>query len=199
MAIAGLQQKLIETIQVQGDYGIIEDRENSGWLRRSLLWCRGYLVRNLSRIVFPDHRAELRVPSWSWMAFDGGIDYLRPDFGNYDWDEVESPWARNSNSRADMALIANAWEYDLEAAGHGEDDITFDIPSAPKPAKRICVILGRAKGSLMHDTRRHWVLVIAPTTELDCNGNMAYERVGAGYLPGRCLSRVPYMEKVHIH
>ena len=61
------------------------------------------------------------MPSWSWMVFDGGIDYLRPDFGTYDWNEVESPWARKNKEGSDIALVAHAWEYDLESAGCEED------------------------------------------------------------------------------
>lgn len=194
VAISGLQQKLIETIKVRGDFGVIEDKEHPGWLRRSLLWHRGYLVPSLTRIVFADDRADFKVPSWSWMAFDGGIDYLRPDFGSYDWEHLESPWARDSEKRTDIALLAKAWEYDLESAGPTEIDIILDIPGAQRPAKRICVVLGRAKGSLVHNTRRHWVLIIAPT---DQEG--IYERIGAGYMPGRSLLRSISKEMVRIH
>jgi hypothetical protein len=146
--------------------------------------------------VFSNDRVGFKVPSWSWMAFDGGIDYLRPDFGSYDWEPIESPWNRDSDKKTDIALLAHAWEYDPQSAGPGELDITFDIdvPSAQRPAKRMCVVLGRAKGSLIHDTRRHWVLAIAPT-----NQEGIYERIGAGYLPGRCLSRQPSKEKIRIH
>lgn len=132
------------------------------------------------------------------MAYDGGIDFLRPDFGNYDWDEIESPWSQD-NPKSTLALIAKVWEYDVEAAGPGEADLIFDNSNATNPSKRLCVILGRAKGSLMYDTRRHWVLMIVPTTTLDCNGNLAYERIGAGFLPGRCLSRIPYRYDAQIH
>jgi hypothetical protein len=132
------------------------------------------------------------------MAYDGGIDFLRPDFGNYDWDEIESPWSRDS-PKSSVALIAKVWEYDIESAGTGEAVLTFDNCNAAKPSIRLCAILGRAKGSLMYDTRRHWVLVIAPTTTLHCDGNSTYERIGAGFLPGRCLSRIPYEENAQIH
>jgi hypothetical protein len=196
VAIAGLQEKLIETINVRGDYGVIEDKEHPGWLRRSLLWHRGPLVPSLTRIVFSANRADFKVPSWSWMAFDGGIDYLRPDFGSYDWEPIESPWARNGDKKTDIALLAHAWEYDPQSAGPGELEITFDIdaPGAQRPGKRMCVVLGRAKGSLIQETRRHWVLIIGPTPQ-----EGIYERIGAGFLPGRCLSRTASKEKVRIH
>jgi hypothetical protein len=194
VAIAGLQQKLIETISVRGDYGVIEDTEHPGWLRRSLLWHRGRLVDSLARLEFSDDRVGFKVPSWSWMAFDGGIDYLHPDFGSYDWESLESPWSRNSFRTSDVALIAQAWKYDLEAAGQGEAELHFDVPKAPRPAESVCIVLGRAKGSLVSETRRHWVLIIAPTGREDI-----HERIGAGYLPGRSLSRRPHKEKVHVH
>lgn len=200
MAIAGLQQKLLETIDVYGGFGVIEDKKHPGWLRRSLLWVRDPLVPTLTRITFPPDCATSVVPSWSWMAFDGGIDYLHPGFGGFDWEPTEAPqWPIKNNDPSNIAVVATTWEYDLESAGHGEEELVFDIPGAKQPARRICVILGKAKGSLIQDTRQHWVLIIAPTTHRDRNGNLAYERIGAGYMPGRCLSRIPHKEGVHIH
>ena len=131
------------------------------------------------------------------MAYDGGIDFLQPDFGNFDWDDIESPWSQD-NPKSSIALITKAWEYDIEAAGHGEADLTLENLNVPQPSQRLCVILGRAKGSLMYDTRKHWVLIIVPTVTPDRNGNFAYERIGAGFLPGRCLSRIPYTENAYI-
>lgn len=195
MAIAGLQQKLIETINVRGAYGVIEDKEHPGWLRRSLLWCRGILVPSLTRIVFAENYADFKVPSWSWMAYDGGIDYLRPDFDSYDWEPLQSPWSREQEEGEEISLLAQAWDYDPLSAGPGELDIIFDIeiPSVQRPVKPMCVVLGKAKGIWIQDTRRHWVLVIAPTGR-----EGTFERIGAGYIPGRCLSRKALKEMARI-
>lgn len=199
VAIDGLQQKLFQTILVEGGFGVIDDKEHPGWLCRSLLWARDPLVPTLTRIAFPHDCATSIVPSWSWMAFDGGIDYLHPDFGGFDWEPLQPPcWPIENNDPSNISMIATAWEYDLEAAGPGEGEVVFDIPGAPKPAKRICVVLGKAKGSLLPDSRKHWVLVIAPTARRR-KGSLVYERIGAGYMPGRCLSRFSHKDNVHIH
>lgn len=196
VAIGGLQQKLIQTIKVSGEFGIVEDPENPGWLRRSLLWRRG--SSGLKRIMFPNGGAALKVPSWSWMAFDGGIDYHRPDFGNYDWEDIASPWSPTNIHACMNALVAKAWNYDLEPAGHGESEIVFDDTQTRYSSSGICVILGKAKGVWVQELRRHWVLIIMPVTFPGCKTSFAYERVGTGYIPGRCL-RTPHSDSVHIH
>lgn len=195
VAIEGLQQRLIETISVHGEFGVIEDPQNPGWFRRSLLWCRG--STGLSRIEFPDKGAAFKVPSWSWMAFDGGIDYHSPDFGNYDWEPIASPWSSTSNSSCENALVAKAWNFDLEA-GLGESEVFYDDTRALYSSRGICVILGKASGKWVQETRRHWALIIKSVMFQGCTKFPTFERIGAGYIPGRCLG-TPHSDKVHIH
>jgi hypothetical protein len=197
VAIDGLQQKLMETTNVRGEFGVIEDPENPGWFRRSLLWRRG--SRDLKPIVFPTKGAASRVPSWSWMAYDGGIDYHRPDFGFYDWEDITSPWPRTEGQPCDNALVAKVWKYDLESAGQGESEVVFDDTHALYSISGTCVVLGKATGIWEHETRRHWVLIVTPTTISSCEAASAYKRIGSGYIPGRCLSRKFHKEQAHIH
>lgn len=52
-AIDGLQQRLLRTMTVQGGFGVFDEGETKGTLRRSLLWHRGNDTPNLTRISFP--------------------------------------------------------------------------------------------------------------------------------------------------
>lgn len=196
VAIWGLQQKLIQTIGVWGEFGVVEDPKNPGWLRRSLLWRRG--PSGLKRIIFPNTGATLKVPSWSWMAFDGRIEYHQPEFGNYDWEDITSPWSRTSIQDCKNALVAKAWNYDGESAGYGESEIIFDDTLTQYPSSGICVILAKAKGACVQELRKHWVLIIMPVTLPGCYTSSAYERIGTGYIPGRCLHTL-HDDSVHIH
>ncbi|KAJ9148868.1 hypothetical protein NKR23_g4690 [Pleurostoma richardsiae] len=74
VAIAGLEKRLIRDFN-NGGYGVFDD--GRGLLHRSLLWRRGVDQPSLSRIVFPLGRRS--APTWSWMGYNGGIDYFSDD------------------------------------------------------------------------------------------------------------------------
>ncbi|RSL92037.1 hypothetical protein CEP52_014033 [Fusarium oligoseptatum] len=83
IAIRGLENRLLSTFKTTGGYGLI-DR----YLHRSLLWkCGG---KTLKRIA--STRGEA-VPSWSWMAYDGAIDYVSAPGGKVSWfSNIKSPF-----------------------------------------------------------------------------------------------------------
>lgn len=204
-AIDGLQQRLLRTMYVKGGFGVFDEGVTRGLLRRSLLWRRGVDTRSLTRICFPTESVLPTVPSWSWMAYTGGIDYLQPDFGNYEWEDLQSPWSTNSPnsisstdvSIANMALVAAAREFDSGAAVLSEGELIFDTPHGSSIPKPLCVVLGKAKGSPSPETRRHYILIVAVAGQKGRAGETIYERVGAGYLPGKCIS--PTVIDVRIH
>lgn len=68
-------------------------------LRRSLLWHRAPEVGGLEEIDFKAKKSA--PPSWSWMAYKGGIDYLELPFGQVEWEENEivSPWSSSALGR----------------------------------------------------------------------------------------------------
>jgi hypothetical protein len=70
IAIKGLETRLIRTFETVGGYGIFDL-----YLHRGLLWQRS--GDTLDRIT---SRGE-RVPSWSWMAYEGGIRYMDVPLG----------------------------------------------------------------------------------------------------------------------
>ena len=140
------------------------------------------------------------------MAYHGGIDYLEPDFGNYEWEDIESPWSRKASGTLEdgkgacsIVLIATARAFDLGAAVQTEGDLIFDIPDSRLPPQTMCVVLGKAKGSLSYEKERHCVLIIAPTIPEAKHGHVVYERLGAGFLPGKCLPPSSCKDRVHIH
>lgn len=228
MAIDGLQQRILRTIDARGDFGVFvskkpKEKGERGLLRRSLLWHRGSDTKSLSRIHFPPDRVISTVPSWSWMAYVekheigtgngqakpvvyiGGIDYLKPDFDGIDWEDLRSPWADEANGipqtavcGGNIALTAKVREYLYMPSNQDNDGLlVFDNPGGSAQRKTSCVVLGIQKGSMAVKEKRHYLLLVTPTAAVDRNGKKAYERVGAGYLPGSCIE--PGGEMVEIH
>lgn len=87
--MAALQRRLLDKLAAKGDFGIVDGGETRGTLRQTLLWRRGADTKSMARIEFPSDRYV--VPSWSWMAHTGGIDYLNVGYGAYDWEDIQPP------------------------------------------------------------------------------------------------------------
>ncbi|KAF2653766.1 hypothetical protein K491DRAFT_602167 [Lophiostoma macrostomum CBS 122681] len=197
MAIDGLQRRLLRTLNAKGGYGVFDEGESKGLLRRSLLWCRGAGTASLGRIRFPIGTAISQVPSWSWMAYTGAIDYLSVGFGQLDWEDVRSPWSADPNAaiRTDLvdgkpSLTAVAYGYDAVTSFDGERLLRIlDTPGGSRQEKIFCVVLGKQKEYVSLDQRIHYLLYIAQVKTTTRDGNRMFERVGAGWLPGRCIDK----------
>lgn len=183
-AIGGLQQRLLRTMGVRGGFGILDDPNKSGLLHRSLLWHRGEEFKQLKPIAFPSDRE--RVPSWSWMSVSGGIDYLALTWRQYDWQVIQPPWSP-SPVRAPNAFHGKAQVFDITAARVNEDSVMFDNTLDSEVLEYMALVLGIEKGPKEIKDKRHYILVVRPKVKPLADGTVLYERVGAGYIPGRCL------------
>jgi hypothetical protein len=74
-AISGLESHIAEAKKCETRFGIFES-----FLHRSLLWQRSE-ERDTERI---DYGAQV-VPSWSWMAYNGSIEFTNIPFGEVEW------------------------------------------------------------------------------------------------------------------
>lgn len=187
IAIAGLETRLITAFDTVGGYGIFER-----YIGRSLLWTRAPDVAHLMRIPFGSTQGP--VPSWSWMAYEGGITFLDLPFGGVEWttdDEFRSPYFPTGSShpsRGRMSSSRNRHHTELRVmarsfdAESGSSSIIWDDCTASRDKLR-CVIIGRLTSETGLATQKHWVLVIR---EVKAG---LYERVGAGFLPKDKISQ----------
>lgn len=210
MAIEGLQDRILRAFDAKGGYGVLDEGGNNGrrrgLLRRSLLWRRGQDAVALPRINFPQDHPFANVPSWSWMAYSGGIDYISMPFAQVDWTELRSPWSSSmpgisnglqaETQRGKVTLVADAQDYNISLLEDGEGEIVLDRPKGSTHRATLCVVLGKQRGDAHLRDKIHYVLVICPAGTIDGDGNEVYERVGAGSLPGKCIA--PEQRKVQI-
>jgi hypothetical protein len=181
-AIASLQQRLIKVMGLQGDYGVFDSSENPGLLRRSLLWHRPLEHKTLSRIDYP---LKQEVPSWSWMAYSGAIDYFPLTFYGFEWQPLDASWPGSANAAQDANLIAQVQTLNISAAKPFEALLVYDIPAEVNDKEMMAVSIGLEKGETSLEDRKHYILVVIPKRLYWKQA--LYERVGAGYVPGRCL------------
>lgn len=205
IAIAGLEKRLIQSLDVHGGYGILDD-DKPGLLRRSLLWCRGSDEGSLERINFsPNERQQIAhevppPPSWSWMAHQGGIDYLDLPFDQVEWEDhdILSPWSSapkgtwysSDSGRDSVALSVIVRAFQPEATTRMDSMFIYDNPKMAYGlgAELKCVILGRNKShDHIRQTRIHYVMLVIPQDPAPEHRGLRYERVGVGYMPGHLI------------
>ncbi|EXL66156.1 hypothetical protein FOPG_17646 [Fusarium oxysporum f. sp. conglutinans race 2 54008] len=189
VAIAGLEQRLLETFNCKGGYGVFER-----YLHRSLLWQRA--GERMQCIRYPTSRP---VPTWSWMAWMGPISYVDVPFEKVDWsDNIGSPFENDidDGSKGEVKSISHIPEIKLNARAkeftlEEYQDETLVLDSQTWQDLRVvrCVVIGVERSNISVQERKHYVILIAPK-----NGCKTFERVGAGFLNGKYISSTTAIE-----
>lgn len=195
-AIAGLEKRLIETLNVRGGFGIFDDPKHPGLLRRSLLWHRA--VDECDTLEAINFASRICPPTWSWMMYKGGIDYLGElPFNEVEWDQdgVLSPWesaqakwhsSDDTSSSLGLSVHARNFTWGMPVATE-KAMMVLDIPpqtEGPDPSMK-CVVLGRLKRLTRNsDSAKHFVLFVTETKRRKARRGRVLTRLGAGYLPG---------------
>ena len=201
-AIAGMESRLCKAYQVKGAYGVFDDGPGNGLFHRSLLWRRGESepLPGLSAIIFPP-TSGIRIPSWSWMAYRGSIDYLDPPFEKTVWEEkdISPPWTRvggrghaveTTDRDANIELVAIARNYNVAGCSIGEVKLIYDTErtrSDGDSSRVQCVIVAKSKEAGTDKDRMHYVIIVVSTNAKGAGGDHVYKRVGAGYMLGKYI------------
>jgi hypothetical protein len=178
VAIRGLEWRLTQTFGGNGRYGVF-----SLYLHRCLLWKRAGTP--LEPIEFPP---ENPIPSWSWMAVKGGIQYIDAPGTDVEWqqdiiwpDKFEDPepswvYLKDPDGSRPPYLEACIRNLDLEAR---HDKITFDDGRTLVPPSAKCVVVGKSKMPIEDSDKICYVLIVEPV----CQERMTtWKRIGAGLM-----------------
>ncbi|CAM1509806.1 Fc.00g001410.m01.CDS01 [Cosmosporella sp. VM-42] len=183
IAISGLERRLMSVFKSKGGYGIFDT-----YLERSLLWVRPE-GSSLKPIPYPPDR---NVPSWSWMAYEGGVSYLEAPFDTVKWtNDYESPfqsdgnkqyWEANESNNATPVLkskMGRRFPLDQSSPDIAQN-IMFDLDTKiDRLDGYCCIVLGKEKSDGSRTNTLNYVLVIAPSPSKQPN---AFVRVGVGAL-----------------
>lgn len=198
VAIDSLQRRILAALNVKGGFGIFDGQHELGQLRRTLLWCRDRgSSTKFDRIAFPPDRVASVPPTWSWMAHSGVICYINVPFGEIVWDtrgDLHSPWSENVQGTPEYTgthgvsrptLRATAWEYSTQDE---EGVIIPDYPETFESTATWCIVLGKEYGRASPSVKKHYVLIVAARDRKPTDKGAVFERVGAGWLLGRCIN-----------
>ncbi|KXJ96488.1 hypothetical protein Micbo1qcDRAFT_210763 [Microdochium bolleyi] len=173
IGIAGLESRLHKAYKSNGQFGIFGHSPTGGFFHRSLLWKCENDASRLTRIDFSKSRSLSCVPSWSWMAYKGPIDYLDAPFGDVAWsspDDICPPFAQNTNHPSDTkgnlaganhpSIRAKTWAYDVSGREKDTARVHFDLEPDSTKRKYRCVVVGTARNGLSVETKQHFVLIV---------------------------------------
>jgi Heterokaryon incompatibility protein (HET) len=185
IAIDGLVNRLALTLETECQHGIFD-----AYLHRSLLWQRSG-DSMMTRIQFKD----LTVPSWSWMAYSGRIEYQTIAFKKVEWNQsvrrlgdiVECEVRRFQNcvleQRADLSILQDRTD-STQALGLGQWWLKFDTQYWTDLQTLRCVVIGREVRKSAEAS--YLVLVVRRKAP---KRHRTYERIGVGFISGRYLDQ----------
>lgn len=169
LGMAGIESQFAKLFG-KAQHGILDHPKERSYLRRTLLWRRADLNRDMTKIDYSKNR---RVLSWSWMAVTGAICFMDIPFGTVDWKpDLGSPF-NNCGEFGDTpgALHGDARDFYKQY----NDRVFFDRGRESEWIPFIelkCVILGMQdiSGRLL----THYGLLVTAAEK----GSNVYERVG---------------------
>lgn len=196
--ISGLEKRLQAAFQSNGQFGIFGGgTQGNAFFHRSLLWKWRTGTEKLRRIEF-DLSRSIPIPSWSWMAYIGSIDYLQPPSGGVEWSSsirhslpplnINKPATAgyNGSGNSCMNIQATTWAFDDPGQGVDTFKIHFDTTESDiGPMERQqefrCVPVGKKLFDGPNKDKDHYLLLV----RLLGKGSVAvFERVGIACMLG---------------
>src|SRR3954453_549469 len=121
--MSGLEDRIARALKCRRRYGIFQK-----YLHRTLLW-------HASNDKVEEIPYSYDMPSWSWMAYSGGIELLDVPLGGVDWvdhlmfdEECEHALITNALSFKNLATKADGKQYAiLDSDGATRGWIEYDV------------------------------------------------------------------------
>jgi hypothetical protein len=190
-AISGLESRIAQAKKCETRFGIFQS-----YLHRCLLWQR-LEERDTDRI---DYGAHI-VPSWSWMAYNGSIEFMDIPFSKVEWVRSLTFNKRNRRRRLNKkwkpALVTDIGSFQrcnperrgtgyaiFDLGGTERGWIQYDMETHKHLDAERCVVVGRDSCDSDAGKRKYYILVVRST-----GMENEYTRVGAGWIGSDYVAR----------
>jgi hypothetical protein len=140
VAISGLEKRIAGALRCQSRYGIFQQ-----YIHRNLLWQASN--NKMERIAYNNQQ----VPSWSWMAYNGSIQFINIPFEKVYWvdtlrfdKERKSALVTNIGEFQDCTMELDGTHYavlDFDRVKRGW--IQYDVEEGEDLCKERCVVVGK--------------------------------------------------------
>ncbi|EWZ28892.1 hypothetical protein FOZG_17449 [Fusarium oxysporum Fo47] len=192
VAISGLAQRIEKALLCQARYGVFEF-----FFHRNLLWQRSDLEKT-ERIKYEESD---KVPSWSWMAYPGGIKFI--EFEEVDYGELDLFYKLKFDQEDKRALITDIWAFRdcylnrkersdnrrYEVLDSGETVrgwVVYDVKHGEDFHNERAVVIGRTCHETSPERQEYYILVVR--LKAGSKAENEYERVGIGRVQVEYLS-----------
>jgi len=175
IAISGLENRIAGALKCPSRYGVFQQ-----YFHRNLLWQASDKIKEIEY--------DYHVPSWSWMAYSGGIQFIDIPLRMVDWIDH----LRFEECECNHAIIASLWTFQncttrlceaqyavLDSNRVKRGWIQYDAEGDKDLRKEQCVVVGRKSNSGIDE---YYVLVVRST-----NVNGEYRRIGVGLIQNECV------------
>jgi hypothetical protein len=181
VALSGLESRIAKAIKTKCIYGIPEK-----FIHQILLWQRPELGE-LNGIEY----VNKSIPSWSWMACSGPIEFAIPLETQMDW-RIGLSFKGSPKNALSAAEVANFIGCEFQGEGttkeilkRGGESIVgcirYDkMEDIPEFDIQRCIVVGRGS-----DRGKYYVLVVNPSSL-----EHEYTRIGTGAIDSSYLSRI---------
>ncbi len=176
LGMAGIERRLERVFKATAWYGILNNPDDPSYLRRSLLWRSSlglkldaeFLEQTTNRIAI-NYPIDRQVPSWSWMAVKGPIQYMPAPFGGMNWN-LDLGLEFGPDKTRPTGILSGL----MHPLGqtNRDDDYSFDCSPRLSLSDVYCIIVGTERGT-EKNLQRHYVLLIA-ASQL----GISYARIG---------------------
>jgi hypothetical protein len=180
VAISGLLKRAERALKSYVRYGVF-----NCFLSNLLLWKRS----DEEETAPIDYQGRKEPPSWSWMVFYGGIDFLSNS-------ELMVPDSKDLRFHTDReSLIVKVRQFENCRLGVGENEHTifadsrkvgclwFDI-RANREFKH-CVVVGMPEDRRVEDPHKKYYIIVVQKKPQD----KGYKRLGVGEVEARFVSK----------
>ena len=186
VAASGLEARIAGALDCNSKYGIFNKH-----LHRNLLWQTS--DKQTERIAYTNNQ---EVPSWSWMACSGGVEFVEVKIGSVSWVK-----ALAFDTKCDpAALIADVGKFQhvtlkpdgdrytvFNFFGRAKGWIQYDVEGSESGRRDHCVVIGRTEESI--GKKHYYILVVVPMRE-EGSEDEEYTRIGVGMVRTGCVKRL---------
>jgi hypothetical protein len=177
IAISGLEHRIARARGCESRYGIF-----LAYLHRNILWQRP--DKKLERIEY----RKQHVPSWSWMAYKGGLEFIHIPWYDVDWfdklrfDELKHVLVTDVGVFRNCSLERR----DIDCAILDSRKVNigwlrYDVEEGEDLCTERCVVVGKVRQEVSEDgdksVGQYYILIVRPTSRDD-----EFTRVGVGLI-----------------
>jgi hypothetical protein len=180
-AISGLVKRIEGALRTNGRYGVF-----SCFLSRLLLWKRSD-EKKTAPIVYQGRKEP---PSWSWMAYYGGIDFVStsrlrvPNSEDLRFDTDQEAIIVKIRQFKNCRLEQQEKEHAIFADQGRVGSLWFDMAADIESKSIHCVVVGMREDGEQDPQKTYYILVVRENQQ-----KKGYERLGVGEVGALYVSK----------